>query len=99
MRMTAIEHCFLFQNRHQADAMGSVPRGLSSPVVTPTNDFLVPQDDWSLVSKIAVASLTSQGTMGGLLVGGLLLKVGRNQQFVCLFMEAAPFRIANTAAP
>ena len=26
------------------------------------------------VSKVAVASLTSQGTMGGLIVGGLLLK-------------------------
>ena len=28
----------------------------------------------SSVSKVAVASLTSQGTMGGLIVGGLLLK-------------------------
>ena len=27
-----------------------------------------------MVSKIALASLSSQGTMGGLLVGGLLLK-------------------------
>ena len=35
---------------------------------------MVPQDDWSIVSKITVAALTSQGTMGGLLVGGLLLK-------------------------
>merc|ERR1712083_880543 len=30
--------------------------------------------DWSLVSKLAFASVSSQGTMGGLLVGGLLLK-------------------------
>jgi mitofusin len=54
----------------------SVPRGVQSShsPVTPTNEFFVPQDEWSLVSKIAVASLTSQGTMGGLLVGGLLLK-------------------------
>ncbi len=54
----------------------SIPRGIptSHSPVTPTNEFFVPQDDWSLVSKIAVASLTSQGTMGGLLVGGLLLK-------------------------
>lgn len=35
---------------------------------------LVVGDDWSLVSKVAVAALTSQGTMGGLLVGGLLIK-------------------------
>merc|ERR1711992_312957 len=45
----------------------------SSPE-TPCNEFTVPADDWSLVSKIALASLSSQGTMGGLLVGGLLLK-------------------------
>ena len=41
-----------------------VPRGLkamaSHSPVTPTNEFFVPQDDWSLVSKVAVASLTSQ---------------------------------------
>ena len=56
--------------------MSAIPRGLkaSHSPVTPTNEFFVPQDDWSLVSKVAVASLTSQGTMGGLIVGGLLLK-------------------------
>ncbi len=57
----------------ESSAMGSIPRGRLSPIA-PTNEFIVPQDDWSLVSKVAVASLTSQGTMGGLLVGGLLLK-------------------------
>lgn len=31
-------------------------------------------DDWSVLTKIAVASATSQGTMGGLLVAGFLLK-------------------------
>jgi len=52
-----------------------IPRGipLTCPQ-TPTNEFFVPQDDWSLLSKVAIASLTSQGTMGGLLVGGFLLK-------------------------
>merc|ERR1719495_2254395 len=52
-----------------------IPRGvtLTCPQ-TPTNEFFVPQDDWSLVSKVAIASLSSQGTMGGLLVGGFLLK-------------------------
>merc|ERR1712117_507402 len=35
---------------------------------------MIPVDDWSLVSKLALASVSSQGTMGGLLVGGLLLK-------------------------
>ena len=31
-------------------------------------------DDWSIISKVAIAAISSQGTMGGLLVGGLLLK-------------------------
>lgn len=29
-------------------------------------------DDWSLATKIAVASVTSQGTMGGLIVAGFV---------------------------
>ena len=37
------------------------------------NSNIVP-DDWSIVSKVAIAAISSQGTMGGLLVGGLLLK-------------------------
>merc|ERR1711872_563368 len=55
--------------------MGSIPRNL--PPLTPdspSHDFFVPQDDWSLLSKIAIASISSQGTMGGLMVGGLLFK-------------------------
>merc|ERR1719282_493781 len=53
-----------------------VPRPMSNfpTPETPSNEFVIPSDDWSLVSKIALASLSSQGTMGGLLVGGLLLK-------------------------
>jgi hypothetical protein len=40
---------------------GGVPRGLG-PLTpdTPSNEFFLPQDDWSLVSKIAIASLSSQ---------------------------------------
>jgi hypothetical protein len=34
--------------------------------------MFAPPDDWSIVSKIAVAAMSSQGTMGGLLVGGLV---------------------------
>merc|ERR1712112_398435 len=53
-----------------------VPRPMSnfSTPETPSNEFIIPVDDWSLVSKLAFASVSSQGTMGGLLVGGLLLK-------------------------
>nr|CAG4648497.1 EOG090X01A3 [Polyphemus pediculus] len=37
---------------------------------------LIPQtsEDWSIISRLAIASVTSQGTMGGLLVGGFLMK-------------------------
>ena len=31
-------------------------------------------DEWSIATKVAIAAISSQGTMGGLLVGGLLLK-------------------------
>jgi len=65
------------QSKRLPQDMGyrDIPRGvpLTCPQ-TPTNEFFVPQDDWSLISKVAIASLSSQGTMGGLLVGGFLLK-------------------------
>merc|ERR1712029_1086641 len=53
-----------------------VPRPMSnfSTPETPSNEFVIPSDDWSLVTKVALAGISSQGTMGGLLVGGLLLK-------------------------
>lgn len=37
--------------------------------------FQYPQpqsEDWSILSKVAMASITSQGTMGGLLVAGFV---------------------------
>ena len=36
---------------------------------------LMPQganEDWSIISRLAIASVTSQGTMGGLLVAGFV---------------------------
>lgn len=35
---------------------------------------LIPQanEDWSFLSRIAIASVTSQGTMGGLLAAGFV---------------------------
>ena len=32
----------------------------------------LPNEEFSMLSRIAVASITSQGTMGGLLVGGFV---------------------------
>ncbi|XP_046995797.1 transmembrane GTPase Marf isoform X1 [Schistocerca americana] len=56
-----------------------VPRDILSPSETldvaqikfPTNQ---PSDDWSIPSRLLMASIGSQGTMGGLLVAGFLLK-------------------------
>jgi len=64
------------RNGHQSYNYQNIPRPMSSHSTpeTPSNEFMIPVDDWSLVSKLALASLSSQGTMGGLLVGGLLLK-------------------------
>jgi len=64
------------RNGHQSYNYQNIPRPMSSHSTpeTPSNEFMIPVDDWSLVSKVALASLSSQGTMGGLLVGGLLLK-------------------------
>jgi len=61
------------RNGHQSY---NIPRPMSSHSTpeTPSNEFMIPVDDWSMVSKLALASVSSQGTMGGLLVGGLLLK-------------------------
>ena len=44
-----------------------------SPHHATTPDFNG-HEDWSIISKVAIGALTSQGTMGGLLVGGFLLK-------------------------
>jgi hypothetical protein len=37
--------------------------------MTPSSDD---QIDWSIMSRVAIASVTSQGTMGGLLVAGMV---------------------------
>nr|CAG4646047.1 EOG090X01A3 [Macrothrix elegans] len=52
----------------------SIPRPLG--MQPSLSGQLVPQsnEDWSILSRIAIASVTSQGTMGGLLVGGFLMK-------------------------
>ncbi|KAG5305534.1 MARF GTPase, partial [Acromyrmex insinuator] len=42
--------------------------------VSSTPNFPTRSDDWSLATRIAVASVTSQGTMGGLIVAGFMLK-------------------------
>ena len=40
--------------------------------MTNTSNYQSRSDDWSLATKIAIASITSQGTMGGLIVAGFV---------------------------
>lgn len=42
--------------------------------ISTTPNYQPRSDDWSLATRIAVASITSQGTMGGLIVAGFMLK-------------------------
>nr|CAG4641468.1 EOG090X01A3 [Eurycercus lamellatus] len=52
----------------------SIPRSMG--IAPNSSGQILPQssDDWSIMTRLAIASVTSQGTMGGLLVGGFLLK-------------------------
>jgi len=52
----------------------SIPRHVASLSGNPSAMLPQSSDDWSVLSRLAVASITSQGTMGGLLVGGFLMK-------------------------
>lgn len=49
-----------------AESVDSIKLMSSAPA------FSQRSDDWSLATKIAVASITSQGTMGGLIVAGFV---------------------------
>lgn len=44
----------------------------SIKLMTNTSNYQSRSDDWSLATKIAIASITSQGTMGGLIVAGFV---------------------------
>ncbi|XP_076242668.1 mitochondrial assembly regulatory factor isoform X2 [Calliopsis andreniformis] len=51
-----------------AESVDSIKFVSNTPCYQPRSD------DWSLATRIAVASITSQGTMGGLIVAGFMLK-------------------------
>ncbi|MCL4136454.1 UNVERIFIED_CONTAM: hypothetical protein GTU68_039291 [Idotea baltica] len=53
-----------------------VPRGVPMTPMTPSNEppLGVSQDDWSIISRFAVAAVGSQGTMGLALALGLMFK-------------------------
>nr|XP_012146448.1 PREDICTED: transmembrane GTPase Marf isoform X3 [Megachile rotundata] len=68
-------------------AIANYPQDIPPPIMSPAesidslklmssapSNFPQRSEDWSLATKIAVASITSQGTMGGLIVAGFMLK-------------------------
>ncbi|XP_057325570.1 transmembrane GTPase Marf isoform X2 [Microplitis mediator] len=67
-------------------AIANYPQEIPPSITSPTDSIdslkyvtnpinLSPRnDDWSLASRIAFASITSQGTMGGLIIAGFMLK-------------------------
>ncbi|KAK0174731.1 hypothetical protein PV327_010467 [Microctonus hyperodae] len=72
--------------RGQQISIANYPQNIPQSLVSPTDsvdsikfltnpeNFSPRNDDWSLATRIAVASITSQGTMGGLIVAGFMLK-------------------------
>ncbi|XP_066585247.1 transmembrane GTPase Marf isoform X2 [Prorops nasuta] len=85
--LTAIIHRFAGKSQYKKLAISNYPQELPPPMPSPTDSidslkfitstpvFNQPRnDDWSLATRIAIASITSQGTMGGLIVAGFMLK-------------------------
>ncbi|XP_021949224.1 transmembrane GTPase Marf isoform X2 [Folsomia candida] len=82
--MNRNQYGFLGGSGSCSNAVQGGPRGLpplpnqSITPMTPTNgdgpNFFANPDDWAVASRFALAAVTSQGTMGGLLVAGFLLK-------------------------
>lgn len=66
--------------------IANYPQDIPPSIVSPTDsidslklvssapNFSTNSDDWSLATRIAIASITSQGTMGGLIIAGFMLK-------------------------
>lgn len=50
-----------------------IPRPIASQ--SSLSGQFLPSEDFSILSRVAVASIASQGTMGGLLVGGFVSQI------------------------
>ncbi|XP_035734882.1 transmembrane GTPase Marf-like isoform X2 [Vespa mandarinia] len=83
--LTSIINRFAGKQSHKltiANYPQEIPPSIASPTdsidsikfVSNTPNFSTNSDDWSLATRIAVASITSQGTMGGLIIAGFMLK-------------------------
>ncbi|XP_011303268.1 transmembrane GTPase Marf [Fopius arisanus] len=83
--ITALINRFTGKQGHKL-AIANYPQDISQSLASPTDSidsvkfvtnpvsFSSGNDDWSLATRIAIASITSQGTMGGLIVAGFMLK-------------------------
>ncbi|XP_076670680.1 mitochondrial assembly regulatory factor [Andrena cerasifolii] len=83
--ITAIIQRFAGRQSHKL-AIANYPQDMPPAIMSPadsvdsvkfissTPNFQQRSDDWSLATRIAIASVTSQGTMGGLIVAGFMLK-------------------------
>lgn len=83
--ITALINRFAGKQGHKL-AIANYPQEIPQSLVSPTDsidsvkfvnntvNFPARSDDWSLATRIAIASITSQGTMGGLIVAGFMLK-------------------------
>ncbi|XP_044597787.1 transmembrane GTPase Marf isoform X1 [Cotesia glomerata] len=67
-------------------AIANYPQDIPPSITSPTDsvdsikyitnpiNFSPRNDDWSLASRVAISSIVSQGTMGGLIIAGFMLK-------------------------
>ncbi|XP_025833769.1 transmembrane GTPase Marf isoform X1 [Agrilus planipennis] len=62
------------KNKRDSPTSSIIPNPSSPTDLYPNHQNNIVNDDWSLIAKLALASATSQGTMGGLLVAGFLFK-------------------------
>ena len=101
---TALMKKFMTMGKKQKYDMygNNVPRGLGSPgsPQTPTNEYTQPQDDWSLMSKVAIGALTSQGNLNNYFNPHVSLYICRwsftllNFQFLQLYHKISLIKVA-----
>ncbi|XP_055910677.1 transmembrane GTPase Marf isoform X1 [Eupeodes corollae] len=81
-------------NRHNSNMLSPVTPTSETPLcLMPTNAGGITQEQLSMISRFAVASIGSQGTVGGLVVAGIMLKtigwrvlVGVGALYGCIYL-------------
>ena len=101
---TALMKKFMTMGKKQKYDMygNNVPRSLGSPgsPQTPTNEYTQPQDDWSLMSKVAIGALTSQGNLNNYFNPHVSLSICRlsftllNFQFLQSYYKMSLIKVA-----